>query len=380
MIYESALWARHHQISILKNKFFSQAELERTTMVNWITNITPEKNKHNADSGFVANNDMTGFALEIGFQKIDYIRYDDPQFTEEEMMLIVKEQLAAVKKGDNVFVQFPTWQRLKIESLFFQRLFELGVNVSLVIWDVLPWLHDGSERDFTNEYAFRLMNKCDLLIVPNKKMALRLQTEAKVTTKMISIDLWDYKIKEQDLPRKKFEEKLFFVGTLDKTDFTLYKKNYPLNLIGNIRGLSEEERQQKNLHILGEKRNEEIPRILDGGFGLVSYKAGTNKNRFKGAEKYGHYNNPLKLSLYLAAGLPVIVDSNSAHADFVRKQNIGIVLEDINNIDLLFQYLTEEDYQKMCINVEKLANLITHGHFSKYALQQAIDTLKEEKL
>lgn len=285
--------------------------------------------------------------------------------------------MSAVKPGDNVFVQFPMWRNRTIEELFFKELFQHDVKVIPIVWDVLSWLHDASNRDFSRDYAFQIMNKSHLLIVPNEKMAARLATEGKVQTPMVSIDLWDFKLDKKTIQEKKFEKKVFFVGTLDKTDFAAYTKEYPLYLIGHPRGLTEEERAQQNLHILGEKNNDVIPSMLDGGFGLVSYKSGGDKERFRGAERYGHYNNPLKLALYFASGLPVIVDSFSAHADFIRKENVGLVLDDINNLDILFNQLTEEDYEEMRDNTAKLSELIINGHFTKYALQKAVNVLEE---
>lgn len=348
-------------------------------MTNWITNIQSSSGKEKKNSGFVANNDMSYFANQIGFKNLDYERYDNPNYSEEEINQIVNELLAPIKAEDTLFIQFPTWQRLNIEQAFFKEVFKRKIPTVLIIWDVLPWLHDGSERDFTREYAFKIMNACDLLVIPNEKMGRRLATEAKVQTPMVSIDLWDYRIKEPALTLPKFSEKLFFVGTLDKTDFLNYNGQAPIHLIGNPVGLTEAERHKENLIVMGEVANDEIPGLLDGGFCLVSYQGGNTKNRFKGAEKYGQYNNPLKLSLYLASGLPVIVDSRSAHASLIRSENLGVVLDDLNDVPLVFASLSEAEYREISLNVQRYAQLIRAGHFTQYALSKAAEKMDAAK-
>jgi hypothetical protein len=85
------------------------------------------------------------------------------------------------------------------------------------------------------------------------------------------------------------------------------------------------------------------------------------------------YNNPFKFSLYLAAGLPVIAPSTAAIAYTIKEQNIGFLinnLEDLNNVSI-----SDEEYGIMKENVKALQKDIVAGNYLKKAvlkLEQSI--------
>lgn len=333
--------------------------------------------KERKNSGFIANNDIAFFATEMGFRTLDYIREENPSYSNDEIRNNIKKILQPVQDEDNVFVQFPTWQRLNVETALFEELFNKNITVSLLVWDVLPWLHDDSDRDYTNEYAFRLMNKSDLIIAPNPKMAYRLRDEGGVKTKIISMDLWDFRTHSQLKTKNNNFKQVFFAGTLDKTDFSNYKGKTKIHLLGNPNGLTEEERSQSNLVVLGEFDNKDLPKQLTNGFGLISYVGGGNshKKRFKGSEKYGHFNTPLKLSFYLANGIPVIMDSGSAHVTLIREQNLGLVIDNLNDLDQVLGQMTQDDYNYLKEQVKMYSQRITTGYYTKRILSQALSLL-----
>lgn len=346
-------------------------------MAYWITKINGFQHQIEKASGFIANRDATEAAAKVRFQVLNYFKYNGREESNDALGARLDGIMSGVQEGDCVVIQFPMWQNdPRFERRFFNKLAaKKNVKKILWVWDVLPWLHDASDRDFSKDYAFQVMNRCELIISPNRKMSQRLRDEGKVTVPIIDIGLWDYQI-SGELTEKKFEKKLFFVGTLDKTDFRSYEAETPFFLIGNPSILSDEVKEQQNLILMGEMKNNHIPQLFDGGFGVISYsQPKTDKLRFPGAEKYGHYNNPLKLSLYLGAGLPVIVDSNSAHAALVRDKNLGIVLDDLNSIDQILDELTEKEYKKILENVANYSSAIRSGFFTQKVLINALDFL-----
>ena len=91
---------------------------------------------------------------------------------------------------------------------------------------------------------------------------------------------------------------------------------------------------------------EELPGVLRGSFGVVWDGASTAT----GQGAYGAYmllNAPHKLSLYLAAGMPVVVWSGSAQADWVRRTGTGLVLDRLTDLPQVISALTEDTYQAM---------------------------------
>ena len=114
---------------------------------------------------------------------------------------------------------------------------------------------------------------------------------------------------------------------------------------------------------------EELPGKLEGSFGLVWDGASTES--CKGA--YGAYlmiNSPHKLSLYLAAGMPVAVWSRSAQADLVRAEGVGLVIDRIADLPAAIAALTEEEYAAMAQRARTIGEALRAGNRTLAALQE----------
>ncbi len=60
---------------------------------------------------------------------------------------------------------------------------------------------------------------------------------------------------------------------------------------------------------------------------------------------------PHKFSLYIAVGLPVVVWSGSAMASLVREKNIGIVINNLYELKAVIESISQNEYQSMKKNV-----------------------------
>ncbi|MCL2858765.1 MAG: beta-1,6-galactofuranosyltransferase, partial [Streptococcaceae bacterium] len=87
-------------------------------------------------------------------------------------------------------------------------------------------------------------------------------------------------------------------------------------------------------------------------------------------------HNPTKLSLYLASGLPVIVWPQSPHAEMIKKYGLGLVIDDLNDIDEILENMTEEDYNQMIENIKPWQKALQSGFFVKRALNLATQYLE----
>ncbi len=91
---------------------------------------------------------------------------------------------------------------------------------------------------------------------------------------------------------------------------------------------------------------ETLPGRLEGSFGVVW--DGDLPETGRGV--YGIYmmlNAPHRLSLYLAAGMPVVVWKRSAQADYVETTGVGLTVESLNDLPRVIAALTEEEYAAM---------------------------------
>ncbi|GFH40949.1 beta-1,6-galactofuranosyltransferase [Pseudolactococcus insecticola] len=337
-------------------------------MQYWITKINGSDTKNASASGFVANRQAAASAFAVGFNPINYYTYALRDASDEEIGLRVSTLLSGVQSNDVVIVQWPMWQSdNRFEQIFLQKLRVIpGVKIAAMVWDVMAWVKDDRDRDYTGDYSLKMLNEFDLVIAANRKMAARMRKEGGVNSAILSMDISD-SLYSGPLRDKKVIKKLYFVGSRINQNMVLdYTAETPFDMVGNSAGL---EKTNPAINFLGRMSSDAIPFLFDGGFGVVQYAKPVN---FKGMQKYGEYNNPLKLSQYLAAGIPVVIGSKMAHAELVRSQNLGIVLDDLNDIDTVLSELSEADYQAKLAAVKPWSEAIRTGYFSKRACLEAV--------
>lgn len=119
---------------------------------------------------------------------------------------------------------------------------------------------------------------------------------------------------------------------------------------------------------------DEIQKKLNKGFGLVwnGDSIDTCSGNFG---QYLKYNNPHKLSLYLSCGLPVVIWKYAAQAEFVKKYNVGICVENLQEAENIISNMNANDYNILTENVKKMKPLLCSGHFTIQAIKKALDLL-----
>ena len=93
---------------------------------------------------------------------------------------------------------------------------------------------------------------------------------------------------------------------------------------------------------------------------------------------YLRYNNPHKLSLYLASNLPVIIWNEAVEAKFVKKYKLEITISSLLELPEIFDKLTLDEYNTFAHNVLKIAPQIVSGEYTLRALNEAIKIIEED--
>ena len=109
---------------------------------------------------------------------------------------------------------------------------------------------------------------------------------------------------------------------------------------------------------------EELPNVLEGGYGLV-WDGDSIEGCVGLAGKYLKYNNPHKASLYIAAGKPLIVWKKSAIAPYVCEKEIGITIDNLNDLPHVLKCISKEKYMKLVRNVLKEREALINGEHLK---------------
>ena len=86
--------------------------------------------------------------------------------------------------------------------------------------------------------------------------------------------------------------------------------------------------------------------------------------------EYLKYNNPHKTSLYLSSGMPIIIWREAALAEFVDKNKLGIVVDNLSQIKPILDKMTKEEYQEIKSNTIKIAHKLRSGFYIKKAITE----------
>ena len=218
----------------------------------------------------------------------------------------------------------------------------------------------------------KILNASSIIISHNKYMSNFLISQGIESKKIVTLGIFDYLCDEpQYVESSEFD--IAIAGNLSQE-----KCGYIYNLAQNnsnikiaLYGVGLDERKMKNNMIYkGSFAPEVLPQNLDARYGLVwdGPEITACCGNFGG---YLRYNNPHKFSLYMAAGIPVITWSKAAIADFVIKNNVGIIVDDLCDLRNALDRITDSQYHNMRKNAQEIGRKVRDGYYFKTALSKA---------
>ncbi len=297
---------------------------------------------------------------------------------------IWKKELAHLTRGDTLVVQVPAISHCIFLGKLVRELRQSGVRVILLIHDLekLRFV-EADDVPFKTRVRQRLdesslLKAADLIIAHNDIMIDYLVGEGIPRERLVSLEIFDYRMPEGFSVHRPWETvdesnldapgaDLIIAGNLD-SDKVGYLKD-----IGRVPGVRFQlygvgyKDSSENAVYNGSFLPDELPAYLHGNFGLVW--DGTSIDTCTGI--FGNYlrlNDPHKLSLYLTAGLPVIVWDEAAVADFVKEHHVGLTVASLSDIPGKLSGLSRDEYFTMARNAADLSGLLRDGHFLKTAL------------
>lgn len=120
----------------------------------------------------------------------------------------------------------------------------------------------------------------------------------------------------------------------------------------------------KDVLILGAFAPEELPAHIKGEFGLV-----WDGNSLNDSTGYMRFNNPHKMSLYLASGLPVIVWDKAATAEYVENNRVGITIGSLTDLNSRLDNISKDEYVIYQQNAMNIAKKLREGFYTHSAIQ-----------
>ena len=290
--------------------------------------------------------------------------------------LIWKISLNKLHKNDIVFIQYPLMNNCfdltKIIKKYNSKIKFVVLTHDL---DSIRYMYKKNESKILKKRRkktdFGVINNANYVIVHNKKMHDKL-LELDITNDIYEIGLFDYLLKKPVTTKRTKDDGIVIAGNLKPEKVKYISALDTINNVKfNLYGVGYESKGHKNIDYKGSFLPDELPYKLTGAFGLVW--DGDGIDGCSGI--YGHYlkyNNPHKISLYLASNMPVIVWKESALASFVTKNNIGFAVNNLNEIEEKISMMSQEEYDKMIINCHKISNKLINGDYLKKVINKIL--------
>ncbi|WP_057745144.1 sugar transferase [Liquorilactobacillus capillatus] len=329
-----------------------------------ITNLYGQSVKSVA---MMAQNTTAKIAAELGFNEIGIYFYDVKTDSEDELSRRMDGILSGIANGDIVFFQVPTWNGITYDKAFIKKLKAYrDVKVAFFINDVPPLMFESNR--YLLSKVINLYNHADLIIVPSYKMAIFLKNMGMTVKKVIIQNIWDYPT-EAYLEEPVLKKYINFIGSPQKFDF-VKRWNYDIAL-----RLFAEKSDELSGNIIFEGwqyTTNLISKLSQGGWGLVWSEENYTKTYMEMCTSY-------KLSTYLAAGIPVIVPKGISNEQLIKENNLGIIVDSLDEMIKKTEKISIDNYHQMAVNVHRFSFLLKNGYFTKKTLLDSVHALLREK-
>lgn len=326
----------------------------------------------NNNAGSKAVNDCNEILKQNGIEPYTLdIKKNGNKYLKKINKLIEFRKIKKIKRNSVLFVPHPVYENKKFYIDILKRAKE-DKNLTLVflIHDLesLRKMFPDSEKEFSHIDS-TMYKIADYIIAHNDVMKKYLVTRGIDADRIYVLKIFDY-ITANDPADKTivYSKTLNIAGNLntDKCKYIKELNDIDKSIKINLYGLNFDGKilNSESISYKGAFPANEIPYQLQEGFGLVWDGDGIN-GCTGNTGNYLRYNNPHKLSLYLAAGLPVVIWSQAAEAKFVKENNVGIVVESIAEFKDAFEKIDEKKYYEMVENAKRISLRLRNGIYLK---------------
>jgi len=322
--------------------------------------------------------DLTAIGQEINIQPLHYYVYNMDSLTPTELENRIDGIASAVQGGDVLFYLHPlSFTGKRFPKRFLEKMRARGVHIVMVLADVefvrYPWGAKKIEEVGRSYYELELLHFGDVLIVASELMAQKLRSFG-LDKKYIIMRSLPYLSEYYRANKDENFRQITFAGNIDKSKFL---EQIDLDVPIHYYGLLNDEKLQASVIAHGNFRADELVGQLKYGFGLVWDE--TTDDSDENVKEYGdfykeytRYNSAIKISLYLASHLPIILWKENAQAHWIEELGLGFAIDNLSELSDKLHALTAEDYEKYCQRVRNYSKVITDGMDFKIAAFEAM--------
>lgn len=334
-----------------------------------------QRNKETYDAAGKAIRDVYSVLGEFGSRLIWSMPKNCSKFLKVlDLPYLVLFLLCAAGKKDSIFYSIPE-NGIKIKLI--KKIQKIKkYQIVCFVNDINAFRYgafDSPEVQQRMASEIELIACADLVIAPNKNTE-KLFREHGVQSQIVTTGVWDYLMDDVAERKSQTEDnkiKIAFAGNLNKSEF-LWKLQEMPGISYELWGKLDADKAPLptccNYH--GVLPADEVPRaIATCDYGLVW--DGTGADVIEGGlGEYLRYNNSHKCGLYLAAGLPAIVWDESGMSDFIKKNECGLCIHGLSELESAVKNC---DYEKVQKCVDKVGTNIRKGEYLRKAFRM-IDT------
>lgn len=327
------------------------------------------------NAGPKSNSDIERALVEVGIKVredciIPNFRMNKWIYRWKKLMLMIKLlSLAKSEKGHNFLLLYPSqlsgrakkFSRVFDEIRKYNKVYAFCMDIDSLRSETRPIEADICE-----------LNKFDGIVVYHKEMKNRLLKYGLTRPKIVELGILDYYTNITNVPLRKVTNTVAYAGNLAISEFLIPLRNldlgFQLNLYGN--GFDKYENEKSTCY-KGSFGPEELVQKLEGAFGLIwGGRAFDHIEGFWG--RYLEVNLPHKTSLYIVAGLPIIVWEGAAVARFIKDENIGFTIHDLTEIAEKISKISQNEYELYQQNCMRIARKVRTGYYTKTALKKLL--------
>lgn len=280
---------------------------------------------------------------------------------------IVKES-----KADNFILQYPVASEF-LENSFIRLVRKYtNANFFILVHDISSLQYPDIVGKGFQERELNLFRKADGLIIHNKEMKKWLLNH-NVNVPMVELGVFDYQTDDPMQKNIPFSGSIDFAGGLGRAGF-LQKLKIKHSI--HIMGPNRMEYYPECVKYDGQFTPDKLAKHLLQNFGLV-WSGDSIETCTGSLGQYLKYNDPHKVSLYLSNGMPIIIWREAALAGLIRDKKLGIVVDDLNNLDETLDAISNDEYVEMKNNARRFGEMIRKGSFITHAANLIISNVNQ---
>lgn len=269
--------------------------------------------------------------------------------------------------GDILFVVYPVYGRM--DQWLLRRVKQKGIRLIALVADI-DGLKDEDARLLAQD--IQLLRLFDAYVVHSTAMEKWVLTHIKKAP-VAQLEFFDF-LAPVSTAERRLSNQVVFAGNLSKSGFLAQLRSPALaSLHFRLYGVGVQKNwlQPGRVDWEGQLAPAELPQRLQGSFGLV-WDGDAARGAAGALGRYMQYISHHKLSLYILAGMPLIVSAEAASAGLVEKYGIGLVVHSLEELPAQIKKLSEESFFIMRKNMEPLARRISSGQNLRRALEQLL--------